>query len=184
MRNGKLKLEMGIMRNGCRVITCLLVFTLVLAAMSSEARAGKLGLSLSGGATLPVGNLGCDFDIGYAGALSISFIPDPVNSNDLGLVARFAMHRFPSESADNFQIVSGELNIKLDRVFAQSPNAYLIGGGGLAKTELAVTETSPFISIGIGVETGHLVLETRLVRVMGDQIKETTFFPVTVGVRF
>lgn len=178
-------MEMGDMRNGHRLKRYGLALALTLAIFPQVAQAGDIvGVVLSGGAALTSGSLGHKSDLGYTGTFSIAVKPDPTSSPELSLLVRLGWTSFPTDTGEDFVIITGELDLKLDGVLSRSPNMYLVGGGGLAKTDFAFTETSPFLSVGIGLESGHLVLESRLVRLFGEQIQETTFFPVTIGLRF
>ena len=172
------------MRNGCRLVCYTLLIALAMAAIPLSARAGNIGIVLSGGAAFTSGSLGHKSDLGYTGSLSIAVRPDPTNSPELALLGRVGWTSFSTDINQDFVVITGEIDIKLDGVLSRSPNMYLVGGGGLAKTEFGFNETSPFVSVGVGIEKGHLVLESRLVRLFGERIQETTFFPVTLGLRF
>lgn len=172
------------MPNGYRLSQFILAFVLIVVMQPAGVNAANVGVAITGGASLTAGSLGHKSDLGYSGSFLISIKPDPTDSPELKLIGRIGYHSFPTDTEQDFTIITAELGLKLDRVFSRSPNMYFAGGGGLAKTDYGFTETSPFVSIGIGVENGHLVLEGRLVRLFGNKIKETTFFPVTLGVRF
>jgi hypothetical protein len=139
---------------------------------------------LSGGVCLTAGSLSHHSDIGYCGTVGIEFQPDPTNSPELELVLRGAWRSFSLETNDDLTVKSVELDIKLNYALFRSPNLFIVGGGGMAQVESGVKETGPIASLGLGIERGSLLVESRFSRVFGDHFKETSFFPITVGLTF
>ena len=138
------------------------------------------------GGAFTFGSLGHYSDIGYLGMAGIGLKPSPLTAPELEIVGRFQYIRFPAGNSDSvdFEYLIGGIDLKLNRLFAQQPNTFMIVGGGASRTKHNLAEYSPYATLAVGLESGLLVLEARLLMVFGNEIKTSSFLPVTLGLRF
>jgi hypothetical protein len=176
----------------------VLLTALLFAAASTARAAGPVQLMLNGGMSATFGTLGEQSNLGYNASAGIGVGTSPVVSSQVQLALRIGYAAFPSIDAAQRDIsfVSAGLNLKVSQAISRRPNVYVIGGGGYARTRVedaydsegrllsaGFRETNPYLSLGMGLESGWFVIEAQLTNVFGTRIKNYVWMPVTLGIK-
>jgi hypothetical protein len=158
---------------------------IALAAGTGDA-AAQVRLSVGGGPTFPVGNLGDEFDMGYHVQLSAGLMPAML---PVGLRIDGAYNRFPEDDG-HFRVIVGSVNAVLD-IPMQGFSPYLIGGLGVYSSggdddHGHPTTTNVGANVGAGFRVGlpglSVFVESRFHNIFSEG-EQTRFVPVTLGIR-
>lgn len=155
-------------------------------------------LFAGGGIELPSGSLNDAASHGYVGTVGIAVRPALHTSPEINLIFRATYSRFPSSSDESGDVTfrAGSIELQLDRALNDVPNIFVVGGGGVTRTEVdprtfisfatGVTgvevtkpgyiENNPFMTAGVGMQAGFLILEARLTNAFGTHTKNLTWF--------
>lgn len=173
----------------------------LLCANPASAQSAKpIRLFAGGGIELPAGRLNDGASYGYVGTAGLAFRPAVNSSPEINIVLRATYSVFPSSTDENGDVSfrGGGVELQLDRALNGEPNIFVVGGGGITRTEVdphtyisfatgvngveiirpGYTEDNPYLTAGIGIQTGPLILETRLTNAFGTQTKNLTWFSV------
>ena len=176
----------------------VLLPVLAFAAASTAQAAGPIQLGLNGGMSATFGTLGEESNLGYNGSVGIGVGASPVVSSQVQLILRLGYAAFPAIDAaqNDVSFLTAGLNLKVGRAISRSPNLYVIGGGGYARTRVedaydsegrllsgGFRETNPYLSLGIGLESGWFVIEAQITDVFGTRVKNYVWMPVTLGIK-
>jgi hypothetical protein len=149
---------------------------------------------------MTVGELGHRSDLGYLGRGSVAVMPAPASAPTLRFLAELGYSRFPSGVTTGgdfaFAMVGGGLKLSFDT--HPDSKLYLSARTGYAYTKMGDGETTPgtrlrgngfvehnpYLAFGLGVDSRSFFAEAGLTNVFGTRIKNYTFIPVTLGVRF
>jgi len=162
------------------------------AAFSSTAAAQSakpISLGISGGATIPVGELGDDFSTGYNGTLSLGFqsVGSPIGLRVDGMYNRLSPQDDRPLLSD-IEIISANANL-VYTLPGVGIRPYLIGGAGVYGLKILDTgldrETEFGVNGGIGAAfplSGFTTfLEARFHHIFSEGYS-TQFVPVTFGI--
>ena len=166
---------------------------------------------LGGGAAAAFGDLADISSAAPFARLGASFKPAPFSSPELEIIADFRFSRFVSgdDGYGDVQFLSAGLEARLLLSRPGTPGPYITIGGGYAHTVIdeyiyrqqigpdsyrervvpEITEHNPYLAPGLGYEFGgdkslRFYVEGRLVNVFGNRIKNMTYVPLTLGLRF
>ncbi len=166
--------------------------------VSAQASAGKsLGFGVSGGLSMPMGDLGDGAESGYTAAGHVFL--KPASMKALGFRADVSFDKWGSKVSDNVKLQS--LGFVANALFDVSTSSmvkpYLLGGVGMFNTKaeynLGSTTGTSEGNTDMGVQVGgglrfqlsgfSTFLEAKYVNVFGDP-NSMNFLPITFGVRF
>jgi hypothetical protein len=189
------------------------IFVVVVCGLAGNAAAGKrpIGFMLGGGASGTIGDLSTHSSFGFHGSAGLRFTPTPSPRSDIDLLLVGSLHSFPNDDSNTRKIsmmMFGFLG-RINNVLNSNANIYATSGAGLARTKLGAyeetirfgasvmeivnvqerTETNPYVSGGIGLQFGkpekvQFFVETQITNVFGTEIKNLTWFPVTIGILY
>ena len=164
------------------------IFTSPISAQSAKA----VSIGVSGGAAIPVSDLGDDFKTGYNGTVSLSLnsVGTPLGIRFDGMYNRMGVRDDRIVSLPDVIITSANANL----VYALPGTGirpYLIGGGGIYgyKPDIsgAKTETDFGLNGGIGaafpLSGFNTFVEARFHNIFTERVA-TRFVPVTFGISF
>lgn len=189
------------------------IFVLAALGLTGPAVAAKrpLGFMLGGGAAGTIGDLSTHAEFGFHGSAGLRFTPSPSPANDIDILLVGSFHSFPSKDSTtrDITILLVGLQGRINNVLHSSANIYLSSGAGFARTKLSAfdetihlgsaitqvekvgerTESNPYVSGGIGLQIGkpgatQFFVEMRMTNVFGTEIKNLTWFPVTIGLLY
>ncbi len=167
---------------------------LTMAVSAPAAAQGGWSFGFLGGATKAVGDLDDSFNLGFNGGVLIG-MRNPGGKVGFGIETQF--HRFSDKQV---YTVGPDIDIKLNAYgamarldFAVASNVYLIGGGGVYRTEFTYDDDFPDIGNttntkfawqgGVGMNFGPgLFVEGKYLKISGDN--STSLVPLSIGVRF
>ena len=176
---------------------------LALSASTVQAqRPFSVGVAL--GATVPVSDLGDDFDTGYHGTVSVNFSPPalPVGVRIEGAFNQLAGTDGGIVEFNDYRILSVTANATLGIPMAMSPiSPYLVGGLGLYRTSYECTgcqdpkSNDLGFNIGVGTKFGMAgfgaFVEARYHYVQGEEDSQGNgpgsvirFIPISFGIMF
>lgn len=157
-----------------------------------------------GGIELPSGKLNDGASYGYLGTAGVAFRPAVNSSPEINIVLRATYSKFPSSTDESGDVSfrGAGVELQLDRAFNSEPNIFVVGGGGITRTEVdphtyvsfatgvngvevikqGYAEDNPYLTAGIGIQSGPLILETRLTNTFGSQTKNLTWFSVMLEI--
>lgn len=180
-------------------ITALAIVALMVVSASAQVPAKPFKIYLGGGLTMPSGNFGDAYKMGFHGNGKIGFVVSP----KLDVMGSVAFHSFSIDDQGVSGIDGGTMTIIMiggdARLTFPMPNSpvkpYALGGGGfgIAKVgEITVSgsgttpsdsESKPYLEFGGGVEINKFFAEIKYVVLMtsGESLK---YLPITVGVSF
>lgn len=163
-------------------------------AVSAQS-AKPVSLGISAGATIPISDLGNDYNTGYNGTVSLMFNSpgSPIGFRIDGMYNSLA-HQDVGSGSSNLRIISGNANV----VYALPGvgiRPYLIGGAGVYNLQsdlacgFANCSSNKFgLNGGIGASfplSGfNTFAEARIHHVFTSDNFSTTFIPVTFGISF
>lgn len=172
------------------------------AAVAEDAR--PVRLFAGGGFAIPAGALNDGSALGYAGTAGIAFRPALGSSPEINVILRTTYYKFPSSTDESGDVsfAAGGVELQLDRALNGAPNIFLVGGGGVARTEVdphtyisfatgvngvqvtrpGYRENNPYMTAGIGLQTSMLVLEARLTNAFGTRTKNLTWFTLMLEI--
>jgi hypothetical protein len=173
-----------------KIALATLLVSALAAAPAAAQSSWKIGASA--GVTLPIGDAGDVYKTGFGGGVSIM----RHTGSKLAFGVDAQLHRLGlADAFDEILDIEGNLTgaAAFGRVdYAITPNAYLIGGAGLFRSEISVEDaeldisgsTTDFaVQAGLGLNFGKsLFVEGKLINVFSDETAR--FIPITVGVRF
>ena len=191
-----------------------LIYTIFFLLMTSPAlpqTEKNVHFYLGGGAAVSIGDLSDIASFEPIGQLGISFKPAPVSSPELEIITVFRYSLYTSDNDNHgdirFLTAGLEARLLLSRPGTSGP--YITIGGGYAHTtieeytyrqqigpdnirELVIPERiehNPYLTPGLGYEFGkdggmRFYIEGRLVNVFGTKVKNLTYIPLTLGLRF
>jgi hypothetical protein len=160
------------------------------ASTSSAQSAKAVSIGISGGAAIPVGNLGDNFDTGYNGTISLGFqsIGSPIGLRIDGMYNKLAVKDEFEDLIGDIKIMSANANL----VYALPGvgiRPYLIGGGGIYNYKEDVSGADSESDFGVNGGLGAsfplsgftTFIEARYHHIFseGEAIK---FIPVTFGI--
>ncbi|BAH37192.1 MAG TPA: hypothetical protein DGD08_00195 [Gemmatimonas aurantiaca] len=168
------------------------------AALSAQASTDKpVSFGLSGGLSLPMGDLGDATESGFTGAGHIFLKPASMKS--LGFRGDVSFDRWSAKATDdvNLQSIGFVANALYSVNSASMVKPYLLGGVGMynskATIDLGSTGGSTPSSTDLGIQVGgglrfqlsgfSTFLEAKYVNVFTDG-SSTNWLPITFGVRF
>jgi len=190
------------------------IFTILLLLMTSTAipqTEKNVHFYLGGGAAVSIGNLSDVASYAPIGQLGISFKPAPVSSPELEIITifRYSQYSTDEDNFGNIRFLTAGLEARLLLSRPGTSGPYITIGGGYAHTTIEEytyrqqigpdnfserviperIEHNPYLVPGLGYEFGkdggmRFYIEGRLVNVFGTQIKNLTFMPFTLGLRF
>lgn len=162
-------------------------------AAPAAAQAG-LTFGLSGGVALPMGDAGDVLKTGFGGGAAI-MMRDPAAKLGFGIDAQY--YRFSYKDGTFADAISARQNLygvmaRLD--YSTGGMIYLLGGAGLFRGEVTgdddapdfseTTNTDFAIQAGLGLNFARgLFAEAKYVNIFSDP-GNTSFIPITVGIRF
>ena len=168
------------------------------AAAQDAAAVRPMTFGVSGGLTLPIGDIGDAVNSGFNAGAHLAFMPAmlPFGVRVEGQFNRFAYDENVASDA-NLQIISGTANAVFGVPAASSAfRPYLIGGLGLynskfsAETALgegSASDTNFGLNGGAGIEFGlsglATFIEARFHSVFSEGSK-TNFVPISFGIKF
>ena len=193
-----------------RIVAILLVAAF---GLMGDAVAAKrpLGLMIGGGGSGTIGDLSTHTDFGFHGSFGLRFTPSPSPRSDIDLILVGSYHQFPSKDEYTREITMMTIGFqgRINNVLHSSANIYVSSGAGFARTKLSAydeiirfgasvsslepvrerTESDPYVSGGIGLQVGsrekiQFFIEARVTNVFGTEIKNLTWFPVTIGILY
>lgn len=171
-----------------KIGTAFTAVALALAASSAPA-AAQINVSLGGGPSFPVGDLGDVADMGFNGLIGaevvVPMVPFGVRID--GMINQFG---FTDVEDVDLRVLSGTVNAML-RIPMVAASPYLIGGIGVYNSDMGdvgdldiPSETDLGANIGIGVRFGLSGLavfgEARMHNIFTDG-ESIRFIPVTLG---
>jgi opacity protein-like surface antigen len=184
------------------IFTVAALAAVALSASASSAQSNKaISLGISGGAAIPVSDLGEDFNTGYNGTVSLMFrsVGSPIGLRVDGMYNRMSVKNDRTIGIPGFGV--------LDAIAISSANAnlvynlpgtgmtpYLIGGAGVYNLKSDVdgaddpdSENKLGVNGGIGASfqlSGfNTFIEARYHHVFSENVA-TKFIPVTFGISF
>ena len=176
----------------------LLVAATVVAVPAAHAQI-KPSLSISAGATMPIGSTGDGFDMGYNAAVGLGLKPPvaPLGFRLEGLYTQMMAKEQPAPFNFDFGLrtLAATANVTLSGAAMAVPMGYVIGGLGLYNSACtgndcaagAESTSDMGINFGVGLNiplTGFgTFVEARLHVIMADG-ESMKFIPITFGMKF
>jgi opacity protein-like surface antigen len=171
----------------------LAVAALATLATVPVAAQGGFRFGVSGGATMPMGDLGEAVKTGWGGAVTL-MMRAPEAKVGFGIEAQY--NRFGYEDLGDIDL-NASLNTygamaRLD--FAAGDAFYLLGGAGLFRSEVTADDDGPDLSEtnntdfavqgGLGFNFGSgFFIEGKFVNIFSEG-QSTNFVPINIGIRF
>jgi opacity protein-like surface antigen len=167
-------------------------------AVAQDATARPMTFGISGGLTLPVGDIGDAVNSGFNAGAHLAFMPAmlPFGVRVEGQFNRFAYDETVASDA-NLQIISGTANAVFGVPAASSAfRPYVIGGLGVYNSKFTAetvlgdgssSDTNFGLNAGAGIEFGlsglSTFIEARFHSVFTEGNK-TNFVPISFGIKF
>lgn len=184
---------------------------LIVSYVPAEAAKSELGLIAGGGMAGTIGDVSTHADYGFLGFAGFRFTPDTSPRGDIDLILRAGYSTFEAKLLDrrDIDVVTIGLEGRINNLMRSPANIYLVSGAGFARTTLAAyedvirlgggvyefrpvaerKESNTYVTAGLGIQTSRksglqLFIEGRVTNVFGTELKNLTWFPVTVGILF
>ena len=195
---GRMKMLIDMRHARTWMIGSVLLLTTLGATATAQDASPAVQISADG--LLAVGKLAEQAEFGFGGNGALLVRPAPASSAELALLARLGYSHFPAEqdTDGDLSFITAGIGIKLDGIFSNYQGVFVVAEGGYAHTSIGarsadspsngahpdITEHNPYASLGVGLETGKLVMQVRLVNVFGTYYKNYTWVPISIGVWF
>jgi hypothetical protein len=170
-----------------RRLTAALLGSALLCVPATRSLEAQAALSVSGGASVPMSDLGDLADLGYNVAAGLNFggTALPIGLRFEGALNGFGLKDFN----DDVRILDATANAVVN--FSQkSDSPYLIGGLGIYNTKFGNADSDNGVGINIGgglrFPLGGLgtFFEARYHAILGERNRGMQFIPITFGVVF
>ncbi len=179
------------------IVAISIASALLLPFVGQAQTAKRISLGVSGGGSLPIGDLGKGTDAGYTVAGHVFFRPASFAKAQLRADVSYDSWKASVAGAD---YTRSSLGVTGNVLFAvgdgSTTGLYLLGGGGMFRSAFSglvgvgpssVSATDPGVQGGAGVQFAlsgfSTFAEVKLVNVFGDG-SSFRYVPITFGVRF
>lgn len=181
------------------IFAALAMVAMVAMSATAQAPPKPFDIYIGGGVSMPTGNFGDAYKMGFHGNGKIAFEATPM----IDIVGNIAYHTFSFDDQGNSDFDGGSTSVIMiggdGRYAFDMPQSnfgpYVLAGVGLGIVSLGDitlpvvgtvdggSETKPYINFGGGAEVQKFFFEIKYVIVMtsGDSF---SFLPITVGVKF
>jgi hypothetical protein len=178
-----------------------LASALLLPVVAQSQSAKKISIGVSGGGSLPIGELGDGTDPGFAVAGHLFFRPASLKKAQLRADVSYDSWKLSALTGSNLDVTRTSLGVMGNVLLSLGGNGagtglYVLGGGGMVRSALSravglgaasLTSTDPGVQGGAGLQFAlsgfSTFAEVKVVNVFGED-GSARYIPITFGVRF